>query len=144
MSFSDLMNVAGSGMKAQSIRLNTTASNLGNADSVASNEKEAYRARHPVFGVQERAFGDVFNDQFSKASAGVKVLGIVEGNAPLRTEYRPHHPLANEEGYVTVSNVNMMEEMADMLSATQSYKMSVEMMRTGKELMLATLRLGQQ
>lgn len=138
MALFNIFNVAGSAMSSQSIRLNTTASNMANAESVSSSLNETYKARHPVFQTY-------YNDfiQGDAISAGVRVAGIVESDAPLRTVYQPEHPQANEEGYIFLPNVNMMEEMADMISASRSYQNNVELINTSKEMLLRTLTLGQ-
>lgn len=136
MGMFNIFDVAGSGMSAQSVRLNTTASNLSNADSVSSSINQTYKARHPVFST-------LLNDQMDEASAGVQVLGIVESQAPLRMEYEPNHPQANQAGYIFRPNVNVVEEMANMISASRSYQTNVEVLNTSKQLMLKTLTLGQ-
>lgn len=132
-----IFDVAGSGMSAQSVRLNLTASNLANADSVTSSDGETYRARHPVFSA---AMDAVHRNQ---SSVPVQVADILEDQAPLKMTYQPGHPLANEEGYVTMSNVNAVEEMANMISASRSYENNIDVLSTTKDLMLRTLRLGQ-
>lgn len=138
MSFFKIFDVAGSALSAQSVRLNTTASNLANAEAVSSTEQGAYRAKQPVFAaVLEQAGQD-------SAGASVRVEGIRESEAPVRQEYAPNHPMANAEGYIYRSNVNVVEEMANMISASRSYQNSVEVMSTAKQLLIATLRLGQE
>lgn len=136
MGLFNVFDVAGSGMSAQSVRLNTTASNLSNAESVSSSVNQTYKARHPIFAT-------LLNDQMDEASAGVQVLGIVESQAPLKVEYEPNHPMANKDGYIFRPNVNMVEEMANMISASRSYQTNVEILNTSKQLMLKTLSLGQ-
>ncbi len=137
MSLFTIFDIAGSGMSAQSLRLNTTASNLANADSVSSSVAEVYRTRSPVFAA-------VLNDAEQGYKAGsVQVKGIVESQAPIRKEYNPTHPLANEEGYVFHSNVDPVAEMANMMSASRSYQNNVEIANTSKQLLLRTLQLGQ-
>ena len=136
MSLSDIFDVAGSAMNAQSIRLNVTASNLANAGSVHGDASKVYRARQPVFAT----FGNALAEQTGKA--GVRLVGIVKSDAPLQVQYLPDHPDANEEGNVYVSNVNTVEEMVNMLSASRSYQNSIELMRTTKDLLLQTLSLG--
>lgn len=133
MSLFNIFGIAGSGMSAQSVRLNLTASNLANAESVATRPQDAYRARHPVFrSVLEE-----------NANASVRTAGIVESAAEAEARYEPGHPLADEKGYVYASNVNSMEEMANMISASRSFQQNVEVMNTSKELLLRTLRLGE-
>ena len=147
MSLSQIFDIAGSGMAAQSIRLNTTASNIANADSAASSIDEVYRARKPVFAtVKDNAMrqalgGDFLNDM--PDAAGVEVKGIVESEAPLDMRYQPDHPLADEKGYVMYPNVNVVEEMADMLSASRSFQTNIDVMDAAKTMMQRLLTLGQ-
>lgn len=131
-----VFNIAGSALNAQTVRLNTTASNMANIDSISSSTNQTYRARQPIFAAQLDEAGD--------ALAGVNVLGIVESQTPLRQEYRPEHPLANEDGYVSVPNVNPIEEMANMISASRSYQSNIEVLNTSKQMMMRTLTLGEQ
>ncbi|MEO7773962.1 MAG: flagellar basal body rod protein FlgC [Steroidobacteraceae bacterium] len=137
MSFK-LFDIAGSGMAAQSVRLNTTASNLANAESVSGDPNKVYKARHPVF--EAVRMGIAGQD---KASAAVRVNGIMENNQAPEARYEPGNPLANSEGYVYAPNVNVVEEMVDMISASRAYQNNVEVMNTSKDMLLATLRLGQ-
>ncbi|MGP9801475.1 MULTISPECIES: flagellar basal body rod protein FlgC [Rheinheimera] len=139
MSAFNIFDISGSGMTAQSVRMNTTASNIANANSVSSSVDQTYRGRHPVFAAElseaKRQQGD--------ASVGVKVLGIVESDAPLNVEYAPNHPLADENGYIYKPNINIMEEMANMMSASQSYETNVQTAEAAKQMVMRTLRLGQ-
>lgn len=139
MSMYKIFDVAGSGLSAQTLRLNTIASNMANAESVSSSEDTAYRARNPVFA----AVFDQFSTSANQATASVRVEDVVESQTPVLTSYEPNNPLANEEGYVYRSNVNIAEEMANMISASRSYQSNVEVMSTAKQLILATLKLGQ-
>ena len=132
----NIFEIAGSGMSAQMIRLNTTASNIANAESISSSTDTTYRARHPVFSA-------VLADQMGGATAGVRVDGIVESQAALRKEYNPDHPMADEDGYIHMPNVNVIEEMANMISASRAYQTNIEVINTAKQLMLRTLNLGQ-
>jgi flagellar basal-body rod protein FlgC len=137
MSLFNIFDIAGSGMSAQSLRLNTTASNLANANSVSSSVEQTYRARHPVFSA-------VLDDaQQGYKQGGVKVNGVIESQAPVRSEYNPSHPMANEDGYIFHSNVDSITEMANMMSASRSYQNNVEIANTSKQLLLRTLQLGQ-
>jgi flagellar basal-body rod protein FlgC len=129
-----IFGVSGSAISAQAQRLNVVASNLANADAVAGPDGKAYKAREVVF---ETALMD------SQSSAGVKVSAIREDQSPGRREYEPTHPSADAEGYVTHSNVNPVEEMVNMISASRSYQNNVEVMNTAKSLLLKTLQLGQ-
>jgi len=136
MGLYNVFKIAGSALSAQSVRLNTVSSNLANANAVSTTPEEAYRARQPVFAsVLSSVDG-------GPASVGVRVEAIVESQAEPRREYQPDNPLADADGYVYRSNVNPVEEMANMISASRSYQNSVEVMNTSKELLLKTLTLG--
>ncbi|MDH5694571.1 MAG: flagellar basal body rod protein FlgC [Gammaproteobacteria bacterium] len=137
MSLLGVFDVSGSALSAQSVRLNVTSSNLANAETVSSSIDQTYRARHPIFATVL----DAFNDHPSMA--GVKVKAIVESKEELRMRYEPQHPMANEKGYIFLPNVNPIEEMANMISASRSYQNNVEAINTSRQLLLATLRLGQ-
>jgi flagellar basal-body rod protein FlgC len=129
-------------MSAQSVRLNTVASNLANADSVSGDPATVYKARHPVFqAVQQKMLGASSTDNQSQAAVSVK--GIVESKAAPQLRYDPGNPLANADGNIFAPNVNVIEEMTDMISASRAYQDNVEVMNTSKDLMLATLKLGQ-
>lgn len=134
MSMFSIFDISGSALTAQAQRMNVTASNLANADSVAGPDGEAYRAKQVMF---ESA------SQHSSGVGGVRVSSVVEDDAPMRMEYRPEHPLANEEGYVTMPNVEPVHEMINMISASRSYQANVEVLNTSKQLMLKTLTLGE-
>jgi flagellar basal-body rod protein FlgC len=132
-----IFDVAGSGMNAQSLRLNLVASNISNANSVSSSLDEVYKSRQPVFAAELKQLTDKNN-----ASSKVNVLGVVESQAPAVMEYAPHHPMADDNGYIYKPNVNTIEEMANMMSASRSYQNNVEVLNTAKQLMLQTLRMG--
>ena len=138
MALYNVFNIAGSSMSAQSVRLNTVASNLANADVVSANEADVYQSRQPVFA----AVMDALDGGNNQASASVRVAAIVESKAPARQEYQPHHPLANDQGYIFKSNVNAIEEMANMMAASRSYQNNVEVFNTSKQLLLKTLNMG--
>jgi flagellar basal-body rod protein FlgC len=133
MSFKDIANIAGSAMAAQSVRLNTIASNLANADTAASSEAEAYRARKPVFAAL--VDGD--------AGARVQVLDVVQSAEPLRRVYEPGNPLADAEGMVVYSNVNSVSEMADMMSASRAFETNVEVLGRIRNMQQSLLKLGE-
>lgn len=133
MSMFGIFNVSGSAISSQAQRLNVVASNLANADAVAGPDGKAYKARQVVFQSL---------DMGGKANAGVKVRDITENEAPGRREHNPTHPNADAEGYVTHSNVNPVEEMVNMISASRSYQNNVEVMNTAKSLLLKTLQMG--
>src|SRR3972149_5013745 len=136
MSFFSIFDIAGSGMNAQTVRLNIVSSNLANAQSVAGSDAAAYRARHPVFET-------LLSDQFGSdpASAGVTVTDIIESGGAGDKRYAPDNPLADKDGYIYMSNVNVIEEMANMISASRSFQQNVEVIETAKQLFLRTLML---
>jgi flagellar basal-body rod protein FlgC len=134
MSMFKIFDVSGSAVSAQTQRLNVVASNLANVDTVAGPDGKAYKARHVVF--QTLMMGE-------STSAGVQVNQVVEDNSPGRKVQDPNHPLADEQGYVTYSNVSAIEEMVNMISASRSYQNNVEVMNTAKSLLLKTLQMGQ-
>jgi len=134
MSMFSIFNVSGSAISSQAQRLNVVASNLANADAVAGPDGKGYKARQVVF--ETVAMG-------SDAAAGVKVSGIQESQEALKRVYNPSHPSADTDGYVTQSNVNPVEEMVNMISASRSYQNNVEVMNTAKTLLLKTLQMGQ-
>lgn len=136
MSMFSIFEIAGSGMAAQTVRLNTTASNLANADVASGTADGVYRARQPVFST----FMD--QQQQDPAVAGVQVLRIATSNAPSQKHYEPAHPSANDEGYVWRSNVNSVDEMVNMMSAARSYQNNVEILNTTKDLLMRTLNIG--
>jgi flagellar basal-body rod protein FlgC len=136
MSSFKIFDIAGSGMSAQSVRLNTVASNLANADSVSGDPATVYRAKHPVFRAVLSAAGDA-------STASVGVAGIAQSVAKPEARYDPGNPVADPQGYVYAPAVNVVEEMTDMISASRSYQNNVEVMNTTRDLLLATLKLGQ-
>jgi len=137
MSLLNIFEIAGSAMSAQTIRMNTTASNMANINSVSSSTGETYRARHPIF---ETVYSDSMKNGMS---SGVRVSGIVESQAPLRKDYHPEHPKADEQGYVFYPNVNSIEEMTNMISATRTFQNNVEIINASKQMLLRTLSIGQ-
>tara|TARA_R110002096_G_scaffold268308_2_gene461979 strand:- start:7149 stop:7568 length:420 start_codon:yes stop_codon:yes gene_type:complete len=139
MSLYSIFDIAGSGMSAQTTRLNIVASNMANANTTSSSSNETYRARQPVFAT---VLQNSMKAQADSAK-GVQVLGVVESQAPLRQEYAPQHPMANTDGYIFKPNVNVVEEMANMMSASRSYQNNVEMLNTAKQLLQQTLKIGQ-
>ena len=134
MSMFSIFNVSGSAISSQAQRLNVVASNMANADAVAGPDGKGYKARQVVFETVPMG---------SDASAGVKVSGIQESQEPLKRVHNPSHPSADADGYVTQSNVNPVEEMVNMISASRSYQNNVEVMNTAKTLLLTTLQMGQ-
>lgn len=138
MSSLKIFDIAGSGMNAQSLRLNLVASNISNANSVSGSAGEVYKSRQPVFAAELK---NIMTDQ--NAASKVNVLGVVENQAPPIMEYAPNHPMADKAGYIYKSNVNTVEEMANMMSASRSYQNNVEVLNTAKQLILQTLKMGQ-
>ncbi|SFS87372.1 flagellar basal-body rod protein FlgC [Succinivibrio dextrinosolvens] len=145
-----ILDIAGTAMNAQSVRLNATASNLANAESVSSSVETTYRARRPLFSA---AFDEAMQFEVSEGGVtdpvtgepygvGVALKGVVESDAPTIQEYNPNHPLADENGYIYRPNVNTVEEMADMISANRSYQTAVQMATSAKKMMQATLQIG--
>jgi flagellar basal-body rod protein FlgC len=134
MSLFNIFNVAGSAMNAQSQRLNAVASNLANADSATSANGQAYKAKQVVFAATPVG---------ENGATGVNVAAVIEDPSPMKQVYDPKNPLADDKGYVTMPNVNVVEEMVNMISASRSYQSNVEMMNTTKTLLLKTLSLGQ-
>ena len=137
MSLNNVITIAGSGMSAQSVRLNTTASNIANAENTAGNENDVYKAKQPVFSalLTEKPESNGLN--------GVRVSRIVESNSPAQKRYEPGNPQADKDGYIYMSNVSLIEEMANMISASRSYQNNVEVMNSAKQMLMSTLKLGQ-
>jgi flagellar basal-body rod protein FlgC len=133
MSLFNIFNVSGSAMSAQAQRLNTVASNLANADSATSASGQAYRAKQVVFQAVPLEAG----------GTAVKVAQVIEDPSPLKQVYDPKHPMADEKGFVSMPNVNVVDEMVNMLSASRSYQTNVETMNAAKTMLLKTLTLGQ-
>jgi flagellar basal-body rod protein FlgC len=138
MSLFNVMDISSTGMHAESVRLNTVASNIANANTVSSSYGETYKARHPVFST---TFNEAMDSQTK--GAGVRVMGIVESDKPLQIEYAPHNPLADENGYIYKPNVNIIEEMADMMSASKAYETNVQVADTTKRIFRRVLQLGE-
>ena len=137
MSLFNVFDIAGSALTAQTVRLNVTASNLANAESVSGDRNAVYKAREPVFAA---LLADA--NQPDGNAIGVRIAGIVENDAPALARYAPDHPLADEKGYIYMPNVNSIEQMANMISASRSYQNNVEVINTSKQLLMSTLRMG--
>lgn len=147
MSLMSIFDISGSAMSAQSIRLNTTASNMANANSAAASADQVYRARHPVFAT---IAAELLNNPDANAFAGgqgmglgVQVMGILESEAPHQERYEPEHPLADENGYVFYPNVNVVEEMTNMISSSRAFQTNVDVMNAAKTMMQRVLSMGQ-
>lgn len=143
MSLYNIFNVSGSAMSAQTVRLNTIASNIANADSVASSTGEVYKARHPVFAAIMNETMSSGPGNSSAQNGGVKVTGIIESQAEAVARYQPENPLSDENGYVYAPNISLVEEMANMISASRSYQSNVQVANMTKSLLSRTLSLGQ-
>lgn len=140
MTLNTIFDIAGSAMTAETMRLTTSASNMSNANVEASSPDEVYKPKYPIFkSIQENANKWV-GDQ---VKAGVQVKGIYESDAEPTQRHEPNNPLADEKGFVYTSNVNYVEEMANVISASRSYQMNIELLNTTKQLMQRTLQLGQ-
>lgn len=137
MSLVNIFDIAGSGMSAQSVRMNATASNIANAESISSNRGETYRAKIPLFSAL------ISDEMNSYKGAQVRVDGVVDSQAPLRAQYRPQHPMADANGNIYLPNVNLVEEMANMISASRSYQTNIEVLNTSKQMLMRTLSLGE-
>lgn len=136
MSSFKVFDIAGSGMSAQNLRMNLVASNLANVDAVSSSTAGTYRSRQPVFQT-------VLDQQNPRGAAtGVRMTGVVESPAPLTREHAPHHPMADGEGYIYRPNVNPVEEMANMVSASRSYQNNVEVINAARQMLAALINLG--
>lgn len=135
----NIFDISGSAMAAQTVRLNTTASNIANAQSVAEDPAQTYRARHPVFAAQLHNA----QTQGQQSLPGVQIVSVVESDAPLNQRFEPDHPYADENGFVTYPNVSVVEEMANMISASRSFQLNVEVMNTARTLAERVLSLGQ-
>jgi len=136
MSLFKNFDVAGSAMSAQSLRLNLTASNMANASTIAGSADEAYRARHPVFQ-------SVFDEATKGAAVSVHMVDVVEDQREALAQYQPGHPLADEQGFVYSPNVNVVEEMVNMMSASRSFQSNVEILNTTRQMLQRTLTMGE-
>lgn len=136
MALFNVFDIAGSAMTAQSMRLNVVASNMANADSVTSSNGKPYVAKQVVFEAKK------LNERMPKGVAGVVVQKVIDDPAPMKLVYDPASPYADARGYVTMPNVNVVEEMTNMISASRSYQANVEIMNTTKSLIQRTLTLG--
>jgi flagellar basal-body rod protein FlgC len=136
MGFKDISQIAGSAMAAQTVRMNTIASNLANANAVAGTEADAYRARKPVFAA-------MVGEHLHAGTASVQVLDVVESSAPLRRMHEPDNPLADADGMVFYANVNEVAEMADMMAASRAFETNVEVMGRIKSMQQSLIRMGE-
>ncbi|MFT5452022.1 MAG: flagellar basal-body rod protein FlgC [Enterobacterales bacterium] len=138
MSLSNIFGIAGSALSASSVMLNTTASNIANAQSVSSSSGETYKGKYPVF---ETLYKDKLNN--TMLSPGVQVTDVVSGNAEPLRKHSPNHPMADADGFIYTANINVIEEMANMIAASRSYQTNLQVATTAKQLLQKTLTLGQ-
>ena len=151
MSIFRILDITGTAMNAQSVRLNATASNLANAEAVSSSVEETYKARRPLFSAAmdealeyQKNTGERVDPVTGEPyGIGVALKGVIESDAPPIQEYNPNHPLADEKGYIYRPNVNPVEEMADMMSASRSYQTAVQVADSARKMLLQTLKIGQ-
>jgi len=138
MSIGNIFGIAGTALNAQMTRLNATASNLANADTVAGSDAEAFRAKRPVFKA-------LLTQEMTHAGAphvgGVKIDHMTQTDTPIQPIYDPSNPLADANGYVYPSNVNEVTEMVEMMAASRSYQNNVEVVNTARQLMMRTLEI---
>jgi flagellar basal-body rod protein FlgC len=140
MSLFNVFNVAGSALNAETVRLNTTASNMANAESVNGDPSKVYRARQPVF--QTMMDDSSLDSDGEDSSAGVRVLGVIESTTPPIERYEPNNPQANKDGYIYMSNVNSIEEMTNMISANRAFATNIDAINTARDLLLKTISMG--
>jgi flagellar basal-body rod protein FlgC len=140
MSLTTVFDIAGSGMSAETARLSTSAQNMTNANVEFGDPSAVYQPRYPIFRAVQEEANQWLGDQIK---AGVKLEGIYTTNAPPSMRYEPNNPIADANGYVYTANVSTVEEMANMISASRSYQMDIEVLSTTKQLMQSTLQLGQ-
>jgi flagellar basal-body rod protein FlgC len=140
MSLFNVFNVAGSALNAETVRLNTTASNMANAESVNGDPSKVYRARQPVF--QTMMDESNLDSDGDDSSAGVRVLGVIESTTPPIERYEPNNPQANKDGYIYMSNVNSIEEMTNMISANRAFATNIDAINTARDLLLKTISMG--
>lgn len=142
MSLMKIFDTAGSGMAAETLRLNTVASNLANANSVSSSPDSAYKAKEVLFAPVLQSQGGLASQGAEEGATGVRMLGVTESQQPVETNYEPGNPMADANGYVYGTNVNPVDELVNMISASRSYQNNVEVMNTTKQLMIKTIDLG--
>ena len=138
----DILKVSASGMKAQRIRMEVIATNLANVHTTRTEEGGPYTKKDVVFSSADVSERDSFDSVLSKKIEGVKVDNIINSTKHFERVYDPGHPDADKEGYVTNPNVNLMEEMSDMISATRSYEANINVINTAKEMFMKTLEIG--
>ncbi len=142
MSLMKIFDTAGSGMAAESLRLNTVASNLANADSVSNSADSAYHAKETLVRTDQESESGFGAQSSGAGNHGVRMVGVTESQQPVETHYEPGNPMADENGNVYGSNVNPIDELVNMISASRSYQNNVEVMNTTKQLMIKTIDLG--
>ena len=144
MNFFDALRVSSSGLAAQRIRMNLAANNLANINTTKTPEGGPYRRKDVVFASQplEKSFGDTLGSQMTGKLSEVRVVGIIDDPRPPHTKHDPQHPDADEKGYVKTPNINLMEEMVNMISATRSYEANVTAIKASKDMALKALEIG--
>lgn len=140
MSLNAIFDIAGSAMSAETVRLSTSAENMSNANVERGSPDEVYQPKYPIFHTVQETQNHWMGDQIK---AGVQVKGIYESDAEPSKRYEPNNPVADEKGFVYTSNVNYVEQMANVISASRSYQMNIELVNTTKQLMQRTLQLGE-
>jgi flagellar basal-body rod protein FlgC len=144
MTFLDSLDISASGLSAQRIRMNLISSNLANVNTTRMENGEPYKRKDAVFeAVQERDFEDVLNERLDAAVSGVKVAGIIEDEKPFIEKYDPGHPDADENGYVRLPNVNIVEEMVNMISASRSFEANATAVSATKDMAGAAIKIGE-
>ena len=138
MKLDDIMSVAGAALEANTVRMNLAVSNIANAEVVAGNENDAFKAKRAVF---RTILADEVDKRRGEVSGGVRIQEVIEDKTSHTVSFDPNHPDANEEGYVYLSNVNAMNELVEMTAAARSFETNVEALNTAKQLMLRTVEL---
>ncbi len=143
MDMLDILRISSSGMRAQRTRMEAIATNLANVNSTQTDEGGPYRKKEVVFGATDISEGSTFGSVFEKKLEGVKVEEVVESQKPFEKTYDPFHPHADKDGYVSLPNVNVMEEMSDMVAATRAYEANVNVAGSVKQMFMKSLEIGQ-
>ena len=138
MKLDDIMSVAGAALEANTVRMNLAVSNIANAEVMAGNENDAFKAKRAVF---RTILEDEVDKRRGEVSGGVRIQEVIEDKTSHTVSFDPNHPDANEEGYVYLSNVNAMNELVEMTAAARSFETNVEALNTAKRLMLRTVAL---
>ena len=144
MNFLDSLDISSTGLSAQRLRMNLISSNLANVNTTRTENGEPYKRKDAVFeAVQDNEFEAVLDEQIESAGNGVKVASIVEDEKPFVEKYDPGHPDADENGYVRLPNVNIVEEMVNMISASRSFEANATAVSATKDMTAAALKIGE-